>query len=155
MNKGFKLIAVLGFGLMILASGCETTSQGSKTYTRAHAQKATQVFYGNIINIAAVTIETEASGTGAIGGGLMGGVIGSTIGAGDGRKLATTAGALLGAAAGSAAESMHGKKAAWEIEVKLDDGSVYVVVQEQDDVYSVGQRVRVMKSSDGTLRVRQ
>ncbi len=46
-------------------------------------------------------------------------------------------------------------KPAWEIEVELNDNRVVVVVQEQDDSFNVGDQVRAVESSDGTLRVRQ
>lgn len=42
-----------------------------------------------------------------------------------------------------------------EIEVALDDGRIMVVVQEKDDEFNVGDRVRLIKSPDGTHRIRQ
>jgi len=41
------------------------------------------------------------------------------------------------------------------VEVELDDGRLMVIVQGKDDEYVVGDRVRVVESRDGTLRVRQ
>jgi outer membrane lipoprotein SlyB len=62
---------------------------------------------------------------------------------------------LAGAAAGSAAERSASQKAGLEIEVELDDGRIMVIVQEKDDEYAVGDRVRIVQASDGTMRVRQ
>jgi outer membrane lipoprotein SlyB len=42
-----------------------------------------------------------------------------------------------------------------ELEVELDDGRLMLIVQEKDDVYAVGDRIRVVEAQDGTLRVRQ
>ena len=39
--------------------------------------------------------------------------------------------------------------------MELDDGRLMVIVQEKDDVYAVGDRIRVIDAQDGTLRVRQ
>jgi outer membrane lipoprotein SlyB len=114
-----------------------------------------QVYYGTVLSVADVTIESQETGAGAVGGGVVGGIVGSTIGGGRGKKLATTAGALAGAAAGSAAEKARGKKPGVEVEVELDDGRLMVIVQEKDDEYAVGDRVRVVQAGDGSMRVRQ
>ena len=137
----------------LIASGCRT-SQGSKTYSRDDAMKVQEVYYGTVLNVAPVKIEAEQSGIGTVIGAVVGGVVGSTIGGGDGRKLATVGGAAAGAAAGSAAEKATGTKDAWELEVELDDGRIMVIVQEADDVFHVGDRVRVIQGKYGRYRVR-
>jgi outer membrane lipoprotein SlyB len=114
-----------------------------------------EVYYGTVLTVADVTIESQQSGLGSVGGAVVGGIVGSTVGKGRGRTLATTGGALAGAAAGSAAEKGAGTKAGLEIEVELDDGRIIVIVQEKDDEYAVGDRVRIVQARDGTMRVRQ
>jgi len=141
--------------LAVLVAGCDTASQGSRTYTRGQAQTALQVFYGTVLAVADVTIEAEETGAGSVAGGVVGGIVGSTVGGGRGTKLATAGGALAGAAAGSAAERARAKKGGVEIEVELDDGRIMVVVQEKDDEYAVGDRIRIIQSRDGRMRVRQ
>ncbi len=148
--KAFILIAAIA----VLATGCQTTSQGSRTYTRGEAQKPLQVTYGTVMSVAEVTIETEETGAGTLVGAVVGGIVGSTIGGGDGRKLATAGGVLVGSAAGSATEKGMGKKPALEIEVELENGEIMVVVQEKDDVFHPGDRVRVIETSYGRMRVR-
>jgi len=154
MNR-LAIGAALLVGASMLMTGCQTTSQGSKTYTRGEAQTAMQVYYGTVLSVADVTIESQETGVGAVGGGVVGGIVGSTIGGGRGTKLATTAGVLAGAAAGSAAEKAKARKAGVEIEVELDDGRIMVIVQEKDDDYVVGDRVRIVQAKNGTMRVRQ
>lgn len=149
-----ELIIVVAAASFLLP-GCQTTSQGSKTYSTSQAQRALTVYSGTILKVAEVQIQSKQSGTGALGGAIVGGIVGSTIGSGRGRTLATTAGAVGGAAAGSAAESRMGTKPGLEIELELDDGRLMVVVQEKDDDFRVGDRVRLIQSPDGTLRVRQ
>lgn len=147
---GAVLVAVAAAMFII---GCQT-SQGGKTYTRGQAQTPMQVYYGTVLKVSDVTIESQPTGIGAGAGGVVGGVVGSTIGGGSGRVLATTAGALAGAAAGAAAEKVVGTKPGLEIEVELDDGRLMVIVQEKDDVFNIGDRVRLIQSG-GTMRVRQ
>lgn len=148
------IIPMLLAAVVLATGGCQTTRQGSKTYTRSEAQRPLHVTYGTVLSVADVTIEAEETGTGAVAGGVAGGVAGSTIGGGDGRTLATVAGAIIGAAVGSKAEKGMFTKEALEIEVKQDDGQVIVVVQEKDDVFHVGDRVRIIETSYGRLRVR-
>ena len=58
-------------------------------------------------------------------------------------------------AIGSRAEQSSRTVAGLELEVELDDGRIMVVVQEEDDEYAVGDRVRVVVDSRGVTRVRQ
>jgi outer membrane lipoprotein SlyB len=153
MKKHIAIISILIAAAAL--SGCDTTGQGGKTYTRGQAQAAMSVEYGIVESVADVTIETKESGAGAVIGGVVGAVVGSTIGGGDGTKLATAAGAVGGAAAGSAAEKMRGKKSGVEIQVKLDSGKTIVVVQAKDEEYVVGERVRILQTNDGAIRVRK
>lgn len=138
----------------LLGTGCETTSQGSRTYTRAEAQRALHVSYATVVAVSPVTIENRESGAGAVVGGVAGGVAGSTIGDGSGQTLATVAGAIVGAAVGSATEKAMGRKGALEIEVEDEEGNLLVVVQEADETFHPGDRVRLIESSYGRLRVR-
>lgn len=153
MKSKHVIVLILSIALLA-ASGCQSTRQGSKTYTRTEAQRPLHVQYGTVLSVADVTIEAEETGVGAAVGGVAGGVAGSTIGGGDGQKLATVAGAIAGAIVGSIAEKGIYTKAALEIEVKQDNGDVIVVVQEKDDVFHVGDRVRIVETSYGRLRVR-
>ena len=41
------------------------------------------------------------------------------------------------------------------VEVELDDGRLMVIVQEKDDEFAVGDRIRLLQSRDGTMRIRQ
>lgn len=135
-------------------TGCETSSQGSKTYTRGEARQAIDVYRATVLNVAEVTIEPEKTGAGSAIGGVSGGVVGSTIGNGRGRTLAALGGSLAGSAVGAAAEKKVRTVPALEVEVELDDGRIMVVVQEADDTFNVGDRVRVLIDDRGTTRVR-
>lgn len=152
MKKGLTLFFIVVGCLLI---GCQTGTQGGRTYSTGQAQRALNVYSGTVLKVSDVQIKSDQSPAGAIGGAVVGGIIGSTIGGGRGTTLATTAGAVGGAAAGNAVEGAMRTKAALELEIEVDDGRIVVIVQEKDDEFMVGDRVRLIESSDGTLRVRQ
>lgn len=153
--KKTSIVLAMAVSLVFIIVGCQPASQGSKVYKPGQAQTAQSVYYGTVLNVADVQIQHEESGAGTLGGAVVGGIVGSTIGKGRGNKLATTGGALAGAAAGSAAEQARAMRPGVEIELEMDDGQILVIVQEKDDEYAVGDRVRLIKSPDGTMRVRQ
>lgn len=107
------------------------------------------------MRVAQVQIQPEKTGAGAAVGGVAGGVVGSTIGQGKGSTLASVGGALAGAAIGSKSEQKMRTKPALEIEVKLDSGRTLVIVQEADDIFHVGDHVRIITDNKGVSRVRQ
>ncbi len=135
--------------------GCQTTSQGGRTVTRDQAQRPLTVYNGTVLRVSDVQIQGRETGVGAIAGAVAGGVVGSTIGSGRGSTLAATGGALAGAAGGSAIEQRRATRPGLEIEVELDDGRIMAIVQEKDDEFIVGDRVRLLAAPDGTFRVRQ
>ena len=61
-------------------------------------------------------------------------------------------GAVAGGLAGSAAEEAVTRKDAFEITVKLDGGGLIAVVQEADEKFNAGDRVRIVENG-GTSRV--
>jgi len=153
MHSTTRLLAILLVGLLLL-SGCMESRSGN-VYTRDQARTSHSVNYGTILRVELVTIEGSQSGAGTLAGGAMGGVLGSAVGSGSGRAIATVGGAILGGVAGSAAEKGLTTTQGVELEVELDNGELLVVVQENDNVYRVGDRVRVLRDSKGTTRVRQ
>jgi len=154
IRSQWQLISILVLAIMALV-GCQTTSQGSRTVTRDQAQRPLSIYNGTILRVSEVQIQGRESGLGAVAGAVAGGVAGSTLGSGRGSTLAATGGALAGAAAGSAIEQRRATRPGLEIEVELDDGRIMAIVQERDDVFIVGDRVRLLAAPDGTFRVRQ
>ena len=98
-------MCIIFLSIITVYTGCTSTSQKSKIYTKSQAQSALTVYYGTVLNVADVKIQTETKGVaGGLAGAVLGGVVGSAIGGGSGKAVATTAGALGGTAAGSKAE---------------------------------------------------
>ena len=148
------ILFLLLVGTLFTLYGCGA-SQSGRVYSQDQAQRSLSVYYGTIIELSEVTIEGSNSGAGTVIGGVAGGVAGSTIGHGSGSTLAAVAGALAGAVAGSAIEKQSGTKPALEFTIELDNGRLMAVVQEPDENFRVGDRVRLLQSDDGIWRVRQ
>jgi outer membrane lipoprotein SlyB len=143
-------------GLMILGllAGCASGRSG-RAYSRDEARQSLSVYYGTVLAIAPAVIEGTKTPIGAAAGGATGAVLGNAVGSGSGRTIATVIGGLAGALAGGAIEEGVTRRDAYEITVEMDDGQLIAVVQEADEEFAVGDRVRIVKGRDGTTRVRQ
>lgn len=152
MKKRYQFLFLL---LATLTLAACASSRAGNVYSRDEARQPLAVSYGTVLEVKPVTIEGTKSPVGAIMGGAAGAALGNTIGGGTGRTAATVLGGIVGVLAGSALEEGVTQKEGLEIVVELDDGQIVAVVQEADDVYRVGDRVRLLKSANGTTRVRQ
>jgi outer membrane lipoprotein SlyB len=150
-----KSIRITGIICLILFATACASSRSGKVYSQDQARKAHSVYFGTILTVDEVTIEGTQSGAGAILGGALGAAAGQTIGGGSGKILSTVGGAVGGGIGGAAIEKKVTTKVGVELTVELDNGEIIAVVQEKDDDYAVGDRVRMLKSSDGTTRIRQ
>jgi len=125
-------------------SGCEAPTSGS-TFTPAQAQQVFVVELGVIETVRPVTIQPGPTGVGAITGGALGGIAaGSNIGRGTGSVAAGIGGAVLGGLAGNAVEQRVTQRQGLEIVVRLDSGQLMSVVQDADQQFVPGDRVRVL-----------
>jgi outer membrane lipoprotein SlyB len=82
----------------------------------------------------------------------VGGIAGSGIGGGRGSGIASVLGAVAGGLVGAVAEEGVTRNDGIEITVQLDDGSLVAVVQEAEEAFAPGEKVRVLRTS-GTSRV--
>jgi outer membrane lipoprotein SlyB len=146
---------VAAVGLLVLGAGCAQSPSSANTVRRSETGRAHSVQHGEVIYVRSVTIEGEARGGGGFAGGVLGFAVGNTIGSGSGRQLARLGGAAAGAAAGSAIEQAATTVAGVEVTVELDNGEVIVIIQAADEVFEVGDSVRVLRRSDGGVRVMQ
>lgn len=151
MNGSMRWIVV---AMTLLAAGCVSSRSGA-VYSRDEALRRMTVYYGTILTVREATIEGTQSGVGPVVGGVAGAVAGSAIGSGSGQAIATVVGGIVGGIAGGVAEESVTRKAALELTVEMDNGEIIAVVQEADDEYAVGDRIRVVRTPDGATRVRQ
>lgn len=153
--RGLAVSSIVWVVMVFWLTACLPESRSGDVYTRDQARTGQSVNYGTILRVEPVTIEGTQSGAGTVAGGAMGGALGSAVGSGSGRVIATVGGAILGGITGTAIEKGVTTVQGVEIEVQLDNGELLVVVQENDAVYKVGDRIRVLRDGRGTTRVRQ
>jgi outer membrane lipoprotein SlyB len=145
-------VKVVGIAVMLAMLGACASSNSGSVYSRDEARKVQTVKMGVVESVRTVKLEGTKSPVGTAGGAVVGGVAGSTLGGGKGQAIATVLGAIVGGLAGSAAEEGLTRKDGLEITVKLDSGTMIAIVQEADDQFQPGERVRILESG-GTTRV--
>ncbi|MBC7698421.1 MAG: glycine zipper 2TM domain-containing protein [Bacteroidia bacterium] len=137
--------------LSVLLVACASSNSGS-VYSRDEARKVQTVKTGVVESVRPVKLEGTKSPVGTIAGGAVGGIAGSSVGGGRGSAIAAVIGAVVGGLAGSAAEEGITRKDGLEITVKLDGGGMIAIVQEADDMFKAGEKVRIVENG-GTSRV--
>ena len=153
-RSGFARVAVMSLmGVAALvAAGC-ASGLGGGTYGREEARRMMTVQYGVVEAVRPVQLEGTKSPLGAGAGAVVGGVAGSGVGGGRGQIVGATVGAVAGGLAGAALEEVATRKPGVEVTVRLENGRVIAVVQEdQGEGFRVGERVRVVNDG-GTTRV--
>ncbi len=107
---------------------------------------------GTISAITPIHVKGEASGTGAVVGGVTGALVGNQFGRGNGRTAMTVVGAAGGAYAGNEIEKNSKSYTVYRISVRMEDGTLRNVSQRNPPAYVVGDPVRVI---DGVLHRQQ
>jgi outer membrane lipoprotein SlyB len=148
MGKGMLVIAA---GAAVLLFGCVSQKTGD-VYSRDEALREQSVRRATVESVRPVKIEGTRSGVGAVAGGAVGGIAGSTVGTGKTSNVAAVAGALGGGLAGQALEEGATRKNGVEITVRLDNGEMRAIVQDDSDKFVTGQKVRLL-THNGIIRV--
>ncbi len=139
--KKLVTIAVIA---AIFATGCETP-YSANTYNANRTGITQNVSYGVITNIRPVEIQAQNNVPyGAVAGAVLGGVLGHAVGGGTGKKLATVGGVVAGGLAGNAIQTQSNKTHGMEVEIRLDNGQTIANVQQADNTFQVGSRVRIV-----------
>ncbi|MBA3995687.1 MAG: hypothetical protein C0489_01400 [Candidatus Accumulibacter sp.] len=144
-------LAITALVALVGLAGCAGSQSGS-AYTRNQARQEMTVRLGVVESVREVSLEGTKSGAGTMAGVAVGGVAGSNVGGGKGQIIGAILGAVAGGMAGSALEEGVTKKNGLEITVKLDNGQLTAIVQEGDERFAPGERVRIL-SGGGTTRV--
>ena len=140
------LVAAIGLG------GC-ASGLGGGTYERGEARRTMVVQYGTVEAVRAVKLEGTKTPVGPLAGAAVGGIAGSGVGGGRGQAVATVIGAVAGGLAGAAVEEGATRQQGVEVTVRLDNGQVLAVVQEDSgEGFRPGDRVRLVRDA-GTTRV--
>lgn len=145
-----RIIQILVVTLLTLLLGACASSNSGSVYSRDDARKTQTVRTGVVESVRQVRLEGTKSPIGTMAGAAVGGIAGSSIGEGKGSSIGAVIGAVVGSLAGSAAEEMMTRKDALEITVKLDGGGLTAVVQEADEQFKAGDKVRLIESGGNT-----
>jgi outer membrane lipoprotein SlyB len=89
----------------------------------------------------AVEVQGRNNGVGAVAGGVGGALVGSQIAGGHNRTLGGVVGAVGGGLLGNAIEKHQRKATAYDVTVRMDDGSHRTV--RESTAPAVGEKVRV------------
>ena len=144
-----KTLAAAALGALL--AGC-ITHESANVYSKHEAGREQTVRMATVDSVRKVTLEGSQSGVGAGAGGVVGGIAGSQVGHGAGSSVAAVLGGVAGGVAGNVLEHKATSKDALEITVRLDSGEMRAIVQEADQEFKPGQRVRLL-SSGGVTRV--
>jgi outer membrane lipoprotein SlyB len=142
---------ILFLALAAALGGCASRESAS-VYERHEAGREQTVRFGTVDSVREVTIRGSQTAAGPIAGGVVGGIAGSGVGQGRGAAVGTVLGGVAGGVAGGAIEEGATRKNGLEITVRLDSGELRAIVQEADEVFKPGERVRLL-SSGGVTRV--
>ncbi|MGZ5080070.1 MAG: glycine zipper 2TM domain-containing protein [Usitatibacter sp.] len=99
---------------------------------------------GRVVDVKTIKKEGEASGAGAVIGGIAGGVLGHQVGSGRGKDVATVAGAAGGAYAGHQIEKSKSATTSYDVVVKMDDGSSRTFSYASATSYRIGDKVKIV-----------
>jgi outer membrane lipoprotein SlyB len=111
---------------------------------RAEAQKPACYDCGVIESVREVQKAGDATGVGAVGGGLLGGLLGHQTGGGRGNTVMTVLGAVGGTIAGNAVEKKVKTVKNYEITIRFDDGSSQKITQDTQPSWHSGDKVKLV-----------
>ncbi|MDL2272252.1 hypothetical protein LJC23_04380 [Desulfovibrio sp. OttesenSCG-928-I05] len=145
MNSQVQRIALCVVAVLCLALGaCATKS--SEPYAANRAYRVGGMEVGTVTHVGETLLTEEYGHENVLGGAAVGGVAGAV--ATGGNPLGLVGGAALGAYAGDYVTEKTVRYKALTITVAMDNGDLVTVVQEEDDVYLPGDRVRILYERD-------
>ena len=147
-SLGIALAATALLGI----AGCAVPPRGGADYRGYETRTEQSVRFGVVESVRNVRINAGDTSVGTTSGAVLGGIAGSTMGGGRGSVAGAVAGAVLGGVIGSQVEKDANYRNGIEITVLLDGGKYIAVVQEADESFRVGDRVRIL-SGRGSTRV--
>lgn len=106
---------------------------------------------GTVTAVSAYKKEGQASGVGAVAGGVGGALLGNQFGKGGGKTALTVAGAAGGAYAGHQVEKSMKSTTGWNVAVKMDNGETRKFSFGAEPAFKQGDKVKVR---DGRLVLR-
>jgi outer membrane lipoprotein SlyB len=153
MNMEIAMKKVLILTAVALLSACAQPNNSGSVYRASQTQNEQSVRMGYVESVREVTIDKGQTGVGTAAGAALGGIAaGSSIGGGNGSIAAGIVGAVAGGLIGQKIEQSNSQKRGLEITVRLDSGEFRAITQDADELFRVGERVRLL-SNGRTTRV--
>ena len=148
--KNLKWVVAAALGWLALG-GCAYHG-GSADYRSYETRGEQSVRFGVVESVREVRIDPRETGVGTASGAVLGGLAGSNVGGGGGQIAGAIGGAILGGIIGQNIEKSANERRGLEVTVLLDTGKYIAIVQEVDEAFRAGDRVRIL-SGRGTTRV--
>ncbi len=145
-----RLLAAAAIGALLLG-GCAYHA-GSGDYRGYEVRGEQSVRFGVVESVRDVRINPRETGVGTAGGATLGAIAGSNVGGGNAQIAGAIGGAILGGIIGQNVERSANERSGVELTVLLDSGKYIAVVQEPDESFRAGDRVRIL-SGRGATRV--
>lgn len=149
-----KLVSCGAIALLALGglSACVSSHTSGNVYRPHQTQNEMSVRYAVVESVREVNIDGGRSGVGVMTGAALGGLAGSSVGGGRGSTASGIVGAVVGGIIGNQMESNANVRKGLEITVRLDNGELKAIVQDADEAFRPGERVRLL-SDRRTTRV--
>ena len=147
--KKLNLVAV---AVAALFAGACAYPGGSRDYRAYETRGEQSVRFGVVESVREVNIDPRETGVGTTAGAVLGGMAGSHAGGGTGQVAGAIGGAILGGIIGQNVEKSANERRGVEVTVLLDSGKYIAVVQEADEAFRSGDRVRIL-TGRGSTRV--
>lgn len=144
-----KITLALACALAALVSAC-ANPRGSADYRGYETMGEQSVRFGVVEAIREVRIQPRDTGIGSTAGAFLGGIAGSHAGRGSGEIVGAIGGAIIGSIVGHNVERAGNEVAGVELTVLLDSGKYIAVVQQADQAFRPGDRVRVLAGRNTT-----
>jgi len=143
-SSAFAIACALALG------GCAYNQYGSKDYQGYEARGEQSVRFGVVESVRPVRIQPYNTGFGGATGAMIGGVAGSSVGGGSGQIVGAIGGTIIGAIIGSNIEQQANEVPGIEVTVLLDSGKYVAIVQQADEAFRPGDRVRILSGRNST-----
>jgi outer membrane lipoprotein SlyB len=148
MKKSHTVSAATAIAFATLLGACSSPMppMASRPYPATTPAPVYSSGYGVVESIQTANPAENAGliSPGTVLGGVAGGVLGNQVGGGSGRTAATVAGTVGGAILGQQIEQNRAAQSpAYQIGVRLNDGTYRTVTQETVAGLNVGDRVRI------------
>lgn len=136
-----------GTGASAGASAATSGSPAGGHAASSGKRAATCANCGVVEAVRSVQVEGNASGLGAVAGGVTGAIVGNQFGRGGGNTAMTLLGAAGGAFAGNTIEKNMHRQTVYRITVRMDDGSFRTISQSHVPSVADGDKVKVVNGS--------